>query len=407
MLNCYYAHAEQDDGAQVTPRVPALLQGVCGCAPRRRGGAAGPATPSANAARVRRRERASSSRKSWAGVLAAAAALHRRLLRCWGCTRGSAAPTAGRDRAARSRACGGPGARSRGAGAAQGPRLQRRCYWLLESEDDIVLVHYLNVDKSKGRPEEAPPGIEHELARRLGTTVTSGVAPVRPRPAARTLRGAPSPGGRPAAETSALLTLTAGLCLRGGCCRPASALARALPLSGCQVGGAPRAPASGATARRQRKAGRRLSRGRAAQLGAPAPPHLLRSIVPPPHGAGDPFVPLLPTMSFEAFFGGGANGNGVGARAPTAAPAPAPDALLAAWDELGVSRSGSGSRGSSRGLALLAQGLVPSLDSLGSVGDWQVRARAGRRACIGARGGGPAAGLCRRSAGHLRSSALL
>jgi len=109
--------------------------------------------------------------------------------------------------------------------------------------------------------------------------------------------------------------------------------------------------------------------------------------VPPPHGAGDPFVPLLPTMSFEAFCGGGANGNGAGARAPAAAPAPAPDALLAAWDELGVSRSGSGSRGSSRGLAMLAQGLVPSLDSLGSVGDWQVRARGGRRACTVAHGG--------------------
>jgi hypothetical protein len=27
--------------------------------------------------------------------------------------------------------------------------LQRRCYWLLSSEDDIVLVHYLNIEKDK------------------------------------------------------------------------------------------------------------------------------------------------------------------------------------------------------------------------------------------------------------------
>lgn len=133
--------------------------------------------------------------KSWAGALAAAAALTADPRACAARTtrprrpRVRAAPHGGR------RACGGAGARSRGAGAAQGPRLQRRCYWLLESEDDIVLVHYLNVDKSKGRPEEAPPGIEHDLVRRLGTTVTSGVAPVRPRPAARCaeLCGAPSP----------------------------------------------------------------------------------------------------------------------------------------------------------------------------------------------------------------------
>ena len=61
---------------------------------------------------------------------------------------------------------------------AQGPRLQRRCYWLLESEDDIVLVHYLNVDKAKGRADE-PPGIEPALARRMGATITSGISQAR------------------------------------------------------------------------------------------------------------------------------------------------------------------------------------------------------------------------------------
>jgi hypothetical protein len=58
---------------------------------------------------------------------------------------------------------------------AQTMRLQRRCYWLLESEDDIVLVHYLNIDKAKGKAEEAwPPPADADLVRRSGFTVTSG-----------------------------------------------------------------------------------------------------------------------------------------------------------------------------------------------------------------------------------------
>lgn len=63
----------------------------------------------------------------------------------------------------------------------QGPRLQRRCYWLLETEDDIVLVHYLNVDKTKGRADDALSGLDSELARRPGTTITSGVSGVSAR----------------------------------------------------------------------------------------------------------------------------------------------------------------------------------------------------------------------------------
>ena len=59
---------------------------------------------------------------------------------------------------------------------AQTTRLQRRCYWLLDSEDDIVLVHYLNIDKAKGKAEEAwpPAAVDADLARRSGFTVTSG-----------------------------------------------------------------------------------------------------------------------------------------------------------------------------------------------------------------------------------------
>ncbi len=56
----------------------------------------------------------------------------------------------------------------------QSTRLQRRCYWLLESEDDIVLVHYLNSDKAKGKAEEAWASADSETGRRSGFTVTSG-----------------------------------------------------------------------------------------------------------------------------------------------------------------------------------------------------------------------------------------
>ena len=56
----------------------------------------------------------------------------------------------------------------------QATRLQRRCYWLLESEDDIVLVHYLNIDKAKGKAEDPWTSADPEMARRPGFTVTSG-----------------------------------------------------------------------------------------------------------------------------------------------------------------------------------------------------------------------------------------
>lgn len=40
-------------------------------------------------------------------------------------------------------------------------QLQRRCYWLLEGDDDVVLVHYLMVDLHQNRPRPAPtpPGV--------------------------------------------------------------------------------------------------------------------------------------------------------------------------------------------------------------------------------------------------------
>ncbi len=56
----------------------------------------------------------------------------------------------------------------------QSTRLQRRCYWLLESEDDIVLVHYLNIDKAKGKTEDTWAAPDADLSRRPGFTVTSG-----------------------------------------------------------------------------------------------------------------------------------------------------------------------------------------------------------------------------------------
>ena len=56
----------------------------------------------------------------------------------------------------------------------QATRLQRRCYWLLESEDDIVLVHYLNIDKAKGKTEDSWAPADPEMARRPAFTVTSG-----------------------------------------------------------------------------------------------------------------------------------------------------------------------------------------------------------------------------------------
>ncbi len=56
----------------------------------------------------------------------------------------------------------------------QATRLQRRCYWLLESEDDIVLVHYLNIDKAKGKTEDSWAPSDPEMGRRPGFTVTSG-----------------------------------------------------------------------------------------------------------------------------------------------------------------------------------------------------------------------------------------
>lgn len=41
-------------------------------------------------------------------------------------------------------------------------QLQRRCYWLLEGDDDVVLVHYLMVDLHQNRPRPAPtpPGVQ-------------------------------------------------------------------------------------------------------------------------------------------------------------------------------------------------------------------------------------------------------
>ncbi len=56
----------------------------------------------------------------------------------------------------------------------QTTRLQRRCYWLLESEDDIVLVHYLNIDKAKGKTEDTWAAPDSDMSRRPGFTVTSG-----------------------------------------------------------------------------------------------------------------------------------------------------------------------------------------------------------------------------------------
>lgn len=56
----------------------------------------------------------------------------------------------------------------------QSTRLQRRCYWLLESEDDIVLVHYLNIDKAKGKTEDTWSAPDADMSRRTGFTVTSG-----------------------------------------------------------------------------------------------------------------------------------------------------------------------------------------------------------------------------------------
>ena len=56
----------------------------------------------------------------------------------------------------------------------QSTRLQRRCYWLLESEDDIVLVHYLNIDKAKGKTEDTWAASDCDMSRRAGFTVTSG-----------------------------------------------------------------------------------------------------------------------------------------------------------------------------------------------------------------------------------------
>ena len=56
----------------------------------------------------------------------------------------------------------------------QSTRLQRRCYWLLESEDDIVLVHYLNIDKAKGKTEDTWTATDPDMSRRAGFTVTSG-----------------------------------------------------------------------------------------------------------------------------------------------------------------------------------------------------------------------------------------
>ena len=47
---------------------------------------------------------------------------------------------------------------------------QRRCYWLLESENDIVLVHYLVVDKNRlsGAGEQQPVAQAPETRRSSG-----------------------------------------------------------------------------------------------------------------------------------------------------------------------------------------------------------------------------------------------
>ena len=47
---------------------------------------------------------------------------------------------------------------------------QRRCYWLLESENDIVLVHYLVVDKNRlgGVGEQQPVAQAPETRRSSG-----------------------------------------------------------------------------------------------------------------------------------------------------------------------------------------------------------------------------------------------
>jgi len=246
MLNCYYAHAEQDDGAQVTPRVPALSQGVRGCGSRRRRGAAGPATPSANAARVRRRERASSSMKSWAGALAAAAALTadpracaaRTCARLGRADRGSEPRlTAGAEHAV---------VRAR-AHAARAPRRARACSGAATGCWRARTTSCWCTTSTSTSPRGAP-------RRRRPASSTTSCAAWAPRSRRAWPRCAPGqpPAVRSCAEppprhpNSALPTLTAGLCFRGGCCPPASPLARAIPLSGRQVWGAPRAPASGA-----------------------------------------------------------------------------------------------------------------------------------------------------------------
>ncbi len=109
MLNCYYAHADTEEGAQVTPPVI--------------------------------------SKTNWQ------AAPDKFLYRSFYC---------------------GTCCRSNVVRLQQATRLQRRCYWLLESEDDIVLVHYLNIDKAKGKTEDLWTSADPEMARRPGFTVTSG-----------------------------------------------------------------------------------------------------------------------------------------------------------------------------------------------------------------------------------------
>lgn len=49
--------------------------------------------------------------------------------------------------------------------------LQRRCYWQLESEDDIVLVHYLTVDKARNAGE--PTAAVAAEAARLGAPMAA------------------------------------------------------------------------------------------------------------------------------------------------------------------------------------------------------------------------------------------
>ena len=105
-------------------------------------------------------------------------------------------------------------------------------------------------------------------------------------------------------------------------------------------------------------------------MGAYALQHALHAGAGPlPGGSGglDPFVPLLPSMSLDSFFGGGAPGAEAAAAAAAAAPL-APEPLLQTlnpWEgEAGVALGAKGS--------IPSLGLVPSLDSLGS--DWQARA---------------------------------